>query len=252
MQETEGAERPKDVVSQAKEMVEGGARRAKETTQEILKGSTEEGKMGTGEQVAQGKTEHGNTEEQQPGGGVLEQPKGIVTQAKETVEAGARKAKETAQGILEGSTKEGKMGTGEQVAQGKTEHRKAEKQQPGGGVLAEQPKGVVAQAKEMVEGGARKAKETTQEILGGSTEEGKTETGEQVVQGKTEHIKTEEQQPGGGVLGAIGETIVEIAQTTKEFVVGQDEPGGEEANLAFSASSTDRSEQGEHKQDRSK
>ncbi|XP_039160295.1 seed biotin-containing protein SBP65-like [Eucalyptus grandis] len=144
------------------------------------------------------------------------------------------------------------MGTGEQVAQGKTEHRKTEKQQPGGGVLAEQPKGVVAQAKEMVEGGARKAKETTQEILGGSTEEGKTETGEQVVQGKTEHIKTEEQQPGGGVLGAIGETIVEIAQTTKEFVVGQDEPGGEEANLAFSASSTDRSEQGEHKQDRSK
>ncbi|XP_030466491.1 seed biotin-containing protein SBP65-like [Syzygium oleosum] len=181
-----------------------------------------------------------------------EQAKGVVTQAKEMVEGGARKAKESTQEILEGSTKEGKTGTGEQVVQGKTGHRKTEEQQPRGSALAEQPKGVVTQAKEMVEGGARKVKESTQEIFKGLTEEGKIGTGEQVVQGKTERRKTEEQQPGGGVLGAIGETIAEIAQTTKEYVVGRDEPGGEEANLAFSASSTEPSKQGEHNQDRSK
>lgn len=98
--------------------------------------------------------------------------------------------KETTQEILEGSTKEGKTGTGNQVVQGKTGHRKTEEQQPGGGVLAEQPKGVVTQAKEMVEGGARKVKETTQQIVVGLTEERQIGTGEQVVQGKREHRKT--------------------------------------------------------------
>lgn len=74
--------------------------------------------------------------------------------------------------------------------------------------------------------GLERAKEATQEIPG----------------------ETEEQLPGGGVRGAIGKTIAEIAQTTKEVMVGQDEPGAEEAN----STSTELGKQGEHEQDCSK
>lgn len=34
----------------------------------------------------------------------------------------------------------------------------------------------------------------------------------------------------GGILGAIGETIMEIAQTTKELVIGKDQPEAHEAS----------------------
>ena len=49
-----------------------------------------------------------------------------------------------------------------------------------------------------------------------------------------------EGQPGeeDGVLGAIGETIVEIAQQTKQLVIGQDHAGTEDRGAYKSGSTT--------------
>lgn len=74
----------------------------------------------------------------------------------------------------------------------------------------EHDQGVAAKAKEFVErAAAEKARETAQghrDITPGAPSEQDME------------------REGGGVLGVVGETLVGIAETTKQMVIGQDEP----------------------------
>jgi hypothetical protein len=56
---------------------------------------------------------------------------------------------------------------------------------------------------------------------------------QETFEGTQEHRGGEEE---GGVLGAIGETIIEIAQQTKELVIGPDRTGTEESGAHKSGS----------------
>ncbi|XVE83523.1 hypothetical protein DITRI_Ditri16bG0094400 [Diplodiscus trichospermus] len=75
---------------------------------------------------------------------------------------------------------------------------------------------LVGEAKNQMKGVARTVQSATEKTLGGLTVE-------------EEEEKEEEEESETGVLGAIGETIVEIAQTTKELVIGPspDQPNTE-------------------------
>ncbi|XP_023534218.1 seed biotin-containing protein SBP65-like [Cucurbita pepo subsp. pepo] len=82
--------------------------------------------------------------------------------------------------------------------------------------------------------------EKTKETFEGGIEEVKERGGE-----RGGENRVEEDRSDGGILGAIGETIYEIAQTTKEIVIGPGDETGKQSTLGFELGQEEGEEKGQ-------
>lgn len=112
---------------------------------------------------------------------------------------------------------------------------------------------LAGKAREKVEEVTRSIRETgedkgerIQETFQGSSEQGKDTTEYRGDESHTEFRGGKSR--GGGVLQAIGETVVEIAQTTKDLVIGEGETGEKILGYRLSQVGEGKEGEAEHRQ----